>query len=532
MKPMTRVLVLAGIVTLAHALGVASGYAADPLSVEDARSAVKQTVAANSDFAIALYKQLAAEDEDTNLFFSPYSISSALAITTEGARGNTAAEIGKVLRYPETARRIGDDARLIPWRTALIHKGFQQLNQAMQQGPSEQEDLRMRKEIIARRAKFGEIREAANAAFKAGDLKKSEALRKEAYENAAEAGRLIELLPDRLSIANALWAEQSYRIEQTFLETIDKYYETGAVKGADFRGNAEAERGRINSWVSDRTGGHINDMIPGGVLNELTRMVLVNAVYFKGAWTEPFERKNTRNGVFTLADGTETQATFMHADDLESARYGAFRANGDFFRTPRTQRRDQGAYYPDKNGFAMAELPYKSGKTSMVLMAPMAHDGLRSVEKLLTSPRLTTWLSKLETREMRVKMPKFKMEATYNLGQSGGSAALQKLGIKQAFVDPRRPDGADFSGIHDSEDPGRRLFIDQVLHKTLLSVNEEGTVAAGATAVAYSTLDEEPAFVPAFRADRPFLLLIRHNTTGTILFMGRILNPGTADADE
>jgi len=225
----------------------------------------------------------------------------------------------------------------------------------------------------------------------------------------------------------------------------------------------------------------------------------------------------------------------MQKYGLNAGRYGAFEGNGTFFKTPHkiAAEGNKVPIYPGKEGFAMAELPYKGEELSMLLIAPLAHDGLASIEKQVTSARLTAWLAKLEKREVHVKVPKFRLETDYSLHKH-----LPEMGMAQAFTNPVEPNGADFTGIHNTEVLAQRLYITAVIHKAYLDVNEEGTEAAAATAIPVSPAEaphqrrEMVPFTPTFKADRPFLLLIRHNATGTILFMGRVANPIGEQASE
>jgi serpin B len=492
------------------------------------------TSEANNRFAIDLYKQLSTENSGKNLFFSPYSISSALAMTIEGARGETAAEMGKVLGYPESIKQKKDSSH--PWRTSLVHSEFQKINQSLHSDPNDPKTAAIRKKIDALREKLAEAKKATKAVK---DVKNSRKWKKQKALVAAEKKIVDELNAlsaqvdqFEINIANALWAEKTYSIEKPYLDTITQYYETGVIRPADFKKNFNAERLRINGWVEEKTKKRINDLIPDGVLDDLTRLVLVNAIYFKGDWASPFKVKDTKELPFFLGPGEETKVKTMQANNLKCGRYGAFNDDGSFFKTPAkiaTNIKTQPLpTYPGGGGFAIAELPYKGNELSMVLIAPMKTNGLAGVEKQLTSERLSQWIKQLEKRDMHVRLPKCKLEMDYKLGDSEEPATLQKMGMTRAFTDPRKPNGADFTGMHDTDVLEDRLYISQVLHKAFLDVNEKGTEAAAATAVVMPVRFSIPMtqpFTPTFKADRPFLLMIRHNTTGSILFMGRVMNP-------
>ena len=178
----------------------------------------------------------------------------------------------------------------------------------------------------------------------------------------------------------------------------------------------------------------------------------------------------------------------------------------------------------------MARLPYKGDELSMILMAPMKHDGLSALEQKLDAANLEQWISMLETRETRLVLPKFKLETNYDLGTGGSapSGTLPVMGMKRAFTDPRLKNSADFSGMHVPASSMDALYVAKVIHKAFLEVNEKGTEAAAATAVAmagYASLPPTMPFVPVFAADKPFLMLIRDDATGSILFMGRVVDP-------
>jgi serpin B len=209
----------------------------------------------------------------------------------------------------------------------------------------------------------------------------------------------------------------------------------------------------------------------------------------------------------------------MHVHKLKGGRYAAFNADGSLFVTPehRSQGATIGALYPGQGGFQIAELPYKGGTLAMVLVVPRDVDGLTAIEKELTAARLRAWLGKLDERVMNVGLPKFGIESSYEM-----SDPLRELGMRQAM----NPDDADFSGM--SADGSRGFAISQVLHKAFVKVTEQGTEAAAATAVVGAPGRVSSEFIPAVRADRPFLFAICDRGTGTILFLGRLIAPADA----
>jgi serine protease inhibitor len=226
-----------------------------------------------------------------------------------------------------------------------------------------------------------------------------------------------------------------------------------------------------------------------------------------------------------LTGGKKQAVPTMHGYP-KGARYAAFEKDGSFFNTPvRMERgtKDFSKFYPGPGGFEMLELPYKGGELSMVVLAPRSADGLPALEKRLTADNLQAWAGKLNQRSVEVFLPRLKMDASFDLGKM-----LQALGMKRAFTDPRAPNGAQFDGMSAATDPGNKLYITRVLHKAFVEVGEKGTEAAAATAVILAVPTSAPAtfpFTPTFKADRPFVFLIRDQRSGTVLFLGRVGNP-------
>ena len=525
MKPFTRVFVLAGVVALSNSLGSVTGQTNDLLAADTGKAPAKLAIQANSDFAFDLYRQLAKENAGKNMFFSPYSISSALAMTAEGARGQTALEMGKALQFPKAARRVGDDAQLIPWRTALIHTGMAELNDRLTGGKD-------KAALAAIRAEISELRKAFEAA-----KARAQQLRKERkwseYRKAQEAEQQAAAKLNKASskvdqyelrIANALWGEKTYPFLDAYINTVSKHYKTGGVFPADFKTNHPAERVRINKWIQEQTNNRIKDMIPPTGVDSLTRLVLANAIFFKGEWAVPFKETGTKPRAFTLAGGEKINTPTMSARNLAVARYGAFNADGSLFDTPKQIQRGKPRpqTYPGKDGFAMLEMPYKGDDLSMVLLAPNAADGLATIEKKLTPARSAAWIAKLRKRTTHVLLPKFKLEIEYKMNQT-----LKAMGMVRAFRAPGLTNAADFTGMCASKDPMKRLYISLVLHKAFVDVNEMGTEAAAATVVIMRAggVPRTMPFTPTFKADRPFLFLIRERQTGSILFMGRVMTP-------
>jgi serpin B len=372
----------------------------------------------DNQFALDLYAQL--RGQEGNLFVSPYSISTALAMTRAGARGDTAAEMDKVMHFT-----LPQD-KLNPTLGAIIH----QLN---------------------------------------GD---------------ADAKRGYQL-----STANALWGQKGYPFNDAFLKLAKDDF-GGGLNDVDFKGATEQARQTINAWVEKQTHDKIKELLQKGILTEDTRLVLTNAIYFKGDWASQFKKDATRNEAFHLTADKKNDVPMMH----QTEEYGYF----------------------DGDSFQMLEMPYTGKDLSMVVLLPKKIDGLADLEKGLTADKLAGWVGKLNKQKVIVSLPKFKTEQRISLAKT-----LADMGMKLAFDDQR----ADLSGIggqpHD-------LYISDVIHKAYIDVNEEGTEAAAATAVVIaepSAVRIEPP-TPVFRADHPFLFLIRDTHTGAVLFLGRMAEPG------
>jgi serpin B len=373
-------------------------------------------VAGNTRFALDLYRALKAQEG--NLFFSPYSISTALAMTYAGAAGETADQMASTLHFDLPGERL--------------HAGFN------------------------------------------------------AYALDLEARAKVESdgTPFELSIANSLWGQQGFEFRPEFLDVLAENYAAG-LRLTDFASEPEAARRAINDWVSDETRKKIEDLIPEGAIDAMTRLVLANAIYFKAGWLHTFDPDATTTEPFHLLSGGSTDVSMMHLED-------SFR-------------------YAMGNGYQAIELPYVSGDMSMVILLP--DDGeFQTLEDALTAQRLGEILDHMTYGPVILSMPKFSYESFFNLND-----ALAGLGMTDAFD----PDRADFSGM----DGNRDLYIGSVLHKAFVSVDEKGTEAAAATAVIME-LASAPANPPiTFTIDRPFIYFLRDTRTGTVLFIGRVVLP-------
>ena len=384
-------------------------------------TAEMSVVEANNRFALDLYKNLsrATDNAKSNLFFSPFSISSALAITCEGARGGTADEMRSVLFFPPNE--------------SVLREGFREVNSRI---------------------------------------------------NQAQDGYI-------LSTANALWAERTYRFLPEYVRTAYQYYGANATN-LDFMGNPEGSRMIINGWVENRTNAKIQDLIPKGAIDPLTRLVITNAVYFKGTWVKQFDKNETREEDFRIAPGETVRVRMMERTDRDAI-FG-------YFETEHLQ---------------VLRMPYEhrtGNGLSMLVILPKG-DNLAAVEDGLDLQTISELSGEIRDQRVNVHLPKFRLETGYSL-----SGTLGAMGMPSAF-DPGR---ADLSGM----DGTRNLSITEVFHKAFVDVNEEGTEAAAATAVVVglAMAHQEPP-VPEFKADHPFIFLIRDDETGAILFLGRVTSP-------
>jgi len=380
-----------------------------PAKADQANDADVRAVArGNNAFAFELHRKLPGQD---NLFFSPFSVSTALSMTYAGAKGETAAEMARALRYPFEGERL--------------HLGYAGL--------------------------LGKL---------SGD--------------ARPAGV-------RLNVANALWGPEDYN--KPFLD-INRDCYAAHVRKIRLPGAEPV----INKWAEDHTEGRIKDLLPPGSLDDTAVLVLTNAVYFKGEWKYRFKESATLDQPFRVPGRSAVKVPMMQ--QTEKLRY------------THTDRGEPAAAQ-------VLELPYKSGDLSMVIILPDADDGIKMVERTLTAEKLEGWLSRMDEQEVRVSLPRFKLQ-----GKSVSlKGALVELDMVRAFGP-----GGDFSGMCSGD-----VHIGEVLHQAFVEVNEEGSEAAAATAVD-KKVDSKEELV-TFTADHPFLFLIRDNRTGCILFQGRLSSP-------
>jgi serine protease inhibitor len=498
-----------------------------PPAVTASADEVALAQSSNSDFAIALYGQLAAERPGENLFFSPFSISSALLIATEGASGETAEQMGKALRVPKALRNTAAEAAGLPWQLAGLHKGQAAIYYRLSPEPVSPE----------LRDKIGRLRKDLAAANGRTSALTQSGKWDEAYQSQVAAQKLADELNPLLKetepyvwlAANALWCEKTYPFRQSFLDTIHTDY-GNALFAVDFRSSAESVRQQINAWAARQTRDRVTDFLGPGAVTPDTRLVITNAVYFKGEWLDPFDASSTRPADFHLSDGKNNSVPMMSKYSYGSAGYGAFNADGTPFDTPREIPVDMPdtdpSLYPDARGFTALRLPYKGGKLFMAMIVPRSAAGLGQLEQKLSATGFKPWLDRIANRTVIVNVPKFKMESDYGLEKS-----LMALGMVRAFHRPGTSDGAQFDRITATSDPAQQLFISAVRHKTFVEVNEKGTEAAAVTGVpmpATGPAHEPPKtrpFIPTFWADKPFLFAICDTETNSILFLGRLVRP-------
>ena len=378
-----------------------------------------ELVNGNSRFAFDLYQALRAEEG--NLFYSPYSISLALAMTYAGARGETESQMAEALHFD------------LP--QASLHAAYNALDQTL--------------------AARGQI------------------------ENNEETEETF-----RLNIVNSLWGQEGYSFLPEYLDLLALNYGAGLTL-VDFMQDPEAARQLINDWVNEQTEGRIDELIPQGAIEVLTRLVLVNAIYFNAQWAYQFEQAQTGPGPFYLLDSSQVSTPMMNQTEIFP--------------------------YARLDGYQALEMPYKGHELSMVVLLP-DQERFEEFEAGFSLDTLQTTLASLSPHNLDLNFPKFEFDASFQLADT-----LDGMGMHDAFIEGV----ADFSGM----DGTRDLLITDVIHKAFVSVAEEGTEAAAATGVVVGVTSMPPEPVEV-KVDRPFIFLIRDIETGAILFMGRVTNPG------
>jgi serpin B len=299
-------------------------------------------------------------------------------------------------------------------------------------------------------------------------------------------------VPFQLTTANAIWGQRGYPWRDDFLTTLTTYYDAG-LNVYDFDEKHDEATETINDWVAERTEGGITDLLPKGALGSLTRLVLTNAVYFRATWAEPFEKDRTERRPFTALDGTTS-------------------------RVP-TMCQSESFPYATVDGHQIIELPYVGDEVGMVVVLP-EEGTFEEFARSLDADRLAALVESMESRDGTIALPRFTIESSFELPET-----LAKLGMPVAFSN-----AADFGGMADLAKTGEQLRIDDVLHKSYIAVDEEGTEAAAATAV---EVKASSAALDPFEmtVDRPFFFLIRHRPTDAVLFLGRVVDADAARPD-
>jgi len=295
----------------------------------------------------------------------------------------------------------------------------------------------------------------------------------------------------KLNTANALWVQKDFQLFTSYADAIKTYYD-GTATNLDFKKDSVGAAGTVNGWVEDKTAHKIKNLLSPSDIPPLTKLILTNAIYFKGEWSEKFQKQATQDKKFTPSDGSaynvpmmEQTAWFQHAD------------LGDV---------------------QLLELSYKGSPVSMLVILPKDNN-LASIERGITAEQVTGWSAKLENHRVDVSLPKFKIETKEHM-----AADLKQLGMPTAFVGGI----ADFSGIAPVKDITDKLYIADVIHQTFVANDEDGTEAAAATAVMMEAGNAAPSKPPklyVFNANHPFIFLLRENRTGAILFTGRVAKP-------
>jgi serpin B len=383
------------------------------LAVKD--NDIDSLTAGNSAFAFNLYNKLKGDSNSSkNLFFSPYSLSTALAMTYGGARGETQKQMATVLHFTLPNQNL--------------YSAFGSLQKQL-------------------------IQEDKSRGY-------------------------------QFLVANALWCQKGEPFLKEFLDLTQNYYGAG-LKQLDFVKETEKSRQIINSWVEEKTKDKIKDIIPPDGVSINTVLVLTNAIYFKGEWKTNFEKSETKNADFAISVNHKVKVSMMHL-------------------------KEKFKFYEDEK-LQVLELPYKGNEISMLVFLPNDINNLKEIENTLSVKNINVLLSKLQLIKIDVYFPKYKMTwGTFSLKNT-----LIDLGMTDAFDGEK----ADFSGINGKGD----LWISDVFHKAFIEVNEEGTEAAAATSVVLIKQSDELPTV--FRADHPFIFIIKDNRSGSILFMGRVINP-------
>jgi len=374
--------------------------------------------AAMNTFALDVWRRLPADDA----LFSPGSLWLALAMTTSGARGETRAQLARLLRLPD-----GDGAF----------------------------DASVTKQLAAWNV-----------------------------ENPGEGLTLRTV--------NRLFGQDAAGFEAAWLGDVERVW-LAAFEKLVFEGDEDAARRHVNAWVARQTEQKIRELLPPNSVTRDTRLVLINAVYFLAKWINPFPDHLTEPAPFFSPSGERSVSMMRKFETLS---------------------------YVEFEGAQVVSLPYEGGPLELVLVLPQTKDGLPVLEQGLTPSRVEGWLTAATHCRVELMMPKFKLEPAGSLALK---QTLQALGVELAFDRER----ADFTAMANPPRPDDRLYVSDAFHQAFMRVDEQGTEAAAATAVVMARAGSAPRMDPpkVFRADHPFLLLLRDSTTGAWLFMGRVVSP-------
>ncbi|XP_040287807.1 leukocyte elastase inhibitor-like [Bufo bufo] len=390
-------------------------------------------ITSNNTFAVNMYKKL-SEHADNNIFFSPMSIASALAMILPGANGNTEFQIANVLNLQKPSGKKGCRSQ--------ISDGIQ-----IQNVPQ------IFKEFSS------SINEASNS-----------------YT---------------MTIANRLFSEKSFQIIEEYSQLLEKYFQA-EVQAVDFLQAAETSRTLINNWVEKQTDGKIKDILAPGSIDSLTKMVLVNAIYFKGNWNTKFPEENTEQKPFKMSKTKSKLVPMMF------------------------QRNKFNISYIEELETKVLELPYVDNKLSMILLLPDEikdnSTGLEKLEKELNYEKLKAWTNPdmMDKTEVELELPRILLEENYDL-----KSYLTEMGLGDLF----NADKADLTGISKKGN----IYISKIVHKAFVKINEEGTEATAATA-AVVTIRSRPV-AEKYQFDHPFVFFIRDNKSGAIIFLGKYSFP-------
>lgn len=387
--------------------------ASPEVSAED----IEALVAGNNAFAFDLYHRIVRKE--SNIIFSPYSISQALAMAYAGAKGNMASEMAESLHFGLPQKRL--------------HAAMNALDRKL--------------------------------AGTGGDL-------------LGKSGEEFEL-----HVSNAMWGQRGHKFLPEFLDLLAANYGAG-LQLVDFATSPEKAREAINRWAERETKGTIREIVPPGGINRSTQMAIANAVYFEAKWLYEFDKSATRNERFYLLDGQVVRVPMM--SQTRSFLYG------------------------EGKGYGMVELPYVGEEFAMIIILP-DKGNFEDFESELDEERWSEMVAQMEEIEVVLSMPKFEYESALDL-----KSPLSEMGMPSAFI----PQAADFSGM----DGTRDLSIGQIAHKAWISADEVRTKATAVTAF-FTIIGAIPRTQVVFMVDRPFIYVIRHRPTGSILFMGRVMNP-------